>query len=34
MTFADSRSDTVPVQLLNGALVKVEIAQTGREDVV
>ena len=33
MTFTDSRSDTVPVQLPNGALVKVEVAQTGREDV-
>jgi Trypsin-co-occurring domain 1 len=33
MTFADSRSDTVPVQLPNGALVRVEVAQTGREDV-
>lgn len=33
MTFADSRSDTVPVQLPNGAIVKVEVAQVGREDV-
>lgn len=33
MTFADSRSETVPVQLPNGAIVKVEVAQTGREDV-
>jgi predicted secreted protein len=33
MTFTDSRSDTVPVQLPNGALVKVEVTQTGREDV-
>ena len=33
MTFAESRSDTVPVQLPNGSLVKVEVAQTGREDV-
>ena len=33
MTFADSRSDTVPVQLPNGAVVKFEVTQTGREDV-
>jgi predicted secreted protein len=33
MAFADSRSDTIPVQLPNGAIVKVEVAQTGREDV-
>ncbi len=30
MTFAESRSDTVPVQLPNGAVVKVEVASTGR----
>ena len=33
MTFSESRSDTVPVQLPNGAIVKVEVASTGREDV-
>lgn len=33
MTFAESRSDTVPVQLPNGAIVKFEVTQTGREDV-
>ncbi len=33
MTFAESRSDTVPVQLPNGAIVKVEVASTGRADV-
>lgn len=33
MTFAESRSETVPVQLPNGAIVKVEVASTGREDV-
>ena len=33
MTFADSRSNTVPVQLSNGATVKFEVTQTGREDV-
>jgi Trypsin-co-occurring domain 1 len=33
MAFADSRRDTVPVQLPNGAIVKVEVAQIGREDV-
>lgn len=32
-TFSESRSDTVPVQLPNGAIVKVEIASTGREEV-
>lgn len=33
MTFADSRSETVPVQLPNGAIVKVEVTKSGREDV-
>ena len=33
MTFAESRSETVPVQLPNGEIVKVEVANTGREDV-
>jgi len=33
MTFTESRGDTVPVQLPNGAIVKVEVASTGREDV-
>lgn len=33
MSFAESRGDTVPVQLPNGAVVKVEVANTGREDV-
>jgi hypothetical protein len=33
MTFAESRSDMVPVQLPNGAVVKVEVSSTGREDV-
>jgi hypothetical protein len=33
MTFTESRSNTVPVQLPNGAIVKVEVASTGREDV-
>lgn len=33
MSFTDSRSDTVPVQLPNGALVKIEVSRTGREDV-
>lgn len=33
MNFSDSRSDTVPVQLPNGATVKFEVTQTGREDV-
>ncbi|MBD3886067.1 hypothetical protein NDI52_17745 [Leptolyngbya sp. PL-A3] len=33
MVFADSRRETVPVELPNGAIVKVEVAQTGREDV-
>lgn len=33
MTFSDSRSDTVPVELPNGAIVKFEVSNTGREDV-
>ncbi len=33
MTFAESRRNTVPVQLPNGAIVKFEVTQTGREDV-
>jgi Trypsin-co-occurring domain 1 len=33
MTFAESRSETVPVQLPNGATVRVEVSSTGREDV-
>ncbi|MEM1254980.1 MAG: CU044_2847 family protein [Cyanobacteria bacterium P01_H01_bin.21] len=33
MSFSESRSDTVPVELPNGAVVKVEVATTGREDV-
>jgi hypothetical protein len=33
MAFADSRSQTVPVQLPNGAVVNVEVSTTGREDV-
>ena len=33
MTFSESRGDTVPVQLPNGAIVKIEVASTGREDV-
>jgi len=33
MTFADSHSDTVPVQLPNGAIAKFEVTTTGREDV-
>jgi hypothetical protein len=33
MTFAESRSNTVPVQLPNGAIVKVEVTSMGREDV-
>jgi hypothetical protein len=33
MTFAESRSDTVPVQLPNGAIAKFEVTTTGREDV-
>ncbi len=33
MTFSESHRNTVPVQLPNGTVVKVEVAQTGREDV-
>jgi hypothetical protein len=29
MTFAESRSETVPVQLPNGAIVKFEVTSTG-----
>ncbi|NJR62680.1 MAG: hypothetical protein HC769_30115 [Cyanobacteria bacterium CRU_2_1] len=31
--FAESRSDTIPLQLPNGSVVKVEVSSTGREDV-
>lgn len=33
MSFSESQSDTVPVQLPNGAVVNVEVTNTGREDV-
>lgn len=33
MSFSNSSTSTIPVQLPNGALVKVEVAQSGREDV-
>lgn len=33
MSFSDSRSSTVPVQLPNQTLINIEVAQTGREDV-
>ncbi len=33
MDFDESRSSTVPVQLPNGAIVKVEVTHPGREDV-
>ena len=33
MSFSDSRSESVPVQLPNGAVGKFEITQTGRENV-
>lgn len=33
MSFTDSRSEIIPVQLPNGATVKFEVTQTGREDV-
>ena len=33
MTFSESRSETVPVQLPNGAIAKFEVTTTGREDV-
>ena len=33
MAFAETRSETVPVQLPNGAIVKVEVTSSGREDV-
>lgn len=33
MSFSDSRSNTVPVQLSNRTRINIEVAQTGREDV-
>lgn len=33
MTFASDRSESIPVQLPNGAQIQVEVAQTGMEDV-
>ena len=33
MDFTESRSETVPIQLPNGAVARVEVASTGREDV-
>jgi hypothetical protein len=33
MTFIEPYHETVPVQLPNGSLIKVEVAATGREDV-
>lgn len=33
MTFSEIRTETVPVELPNGAVVKVEVSNTGREDV-
>jgi len=33
MTFPESRNETIPVQLPNGATVKFEVSSTGREDV-
>lgn len=33
MTYMESRSGTVPIQLPNGATIKFEISNTGREDV-
>jgi Trypsin-co-occurring domain 1 len=34
VTFVETRSETVPVQLPNGAIVKFEVSTTGREDVI
>jgi hypothetical protein len=33
MSFSEFQSNTVPVQLPNGAVVNVEVTNTGREDV-
>lgn len=33
MDFTESRTERVPVELPNGAIIQVEITQTGREDV-
>lgn len=33
MSFSESYLNTIPVELQNGAIVRVEVAQAGREDV-
>lgn len=33
MTYVESRSETVPIELPNGATIKFEVSNTGREDV-
>ncbi len=33
MEFNGSRSEAIPVQLANGTVIKIEVAQTGGEDV-
>ncbi len=33
MTFAESRTEQVPAELPNGSIIKIEVTQTGREDV-
>jgi hypothetical protein len=33
VAFSENRSQTVPIQLANGATARIEVASTGREDV-
>jgi len=33
VTFTESRMEQVPAQLPNGSIIKIEVTQTGREDV-
>ncbi|MCG9889588.1 MAG: hypothetical protein MH252_00755 [Thermosynechococcaceae cyanobacterium MS004] len=33
MTFQNSTNETVPIKLPNGAMVRIEVSKTGREDV-
>jgi tetrahydromethanopterin S-methyltransferase subunit B len=33
MEFTESRSELIPVQLANGTIIKIEVAQTGEENV-
>jgi len=33
MTFEDTHTENIPVQLPNGKVIQIEVSQTGREDV-